>query len=142
VGCLRRRVSAGSTTSGKRQYYQHYICQYCQHYSCQYCQHYSCQYIRTCSVQDHRSAECTSLRRLALALTISNYLCCVFCRCCVHRCGGDHDNHQATPVTYVKPPVVGGRRVEAGTHVKVSQEQAVEVAFEQAASVSNWKRTI
>jgi hypothetical protein len=51
-------------------------------------------------------------------------------RCCsVNRCGGDHDNHQATPITHVKPSVVGGRRVETGVHVKVSQQQAVQVAF-------------
>ena len=53
----------------------------------------------------------------------------MFRRCGVHRCGGDHDNHQATPVTSVKPPVVGGRGIEAGTDVKVSQRQVVEVAI-------------
>jgi len=53
----------------------------------------------------------------------------VFRRCGVNRRGGDHDNHQATPITHVKPSVVGGRGFETGVHVKVSQQQAFEVAF-------------
>ena len=86
----------------------------------QYCQNYSCQYITACSIQLHRSAKWVPI----LALSISSLVLCVFRHCSVHRCVGDHDSHQAYPVIHVKWPVVGGRGVDSGTFVKVSQQQA------------------